>query len=195
MKQGLTPNPDILCNRVIKFHYFVEYARKTFSADFVATGHYAKIIENYGHLAKNQSHYYLTKPKDKEKDQTYFLCQINRRLLNKLIFPLADLTKKEVRQIAAELKLINAKKKDSTGICFVGERDFSNFLTNYLEKKEGQLIDIDNQQIKGKHSGTHYFTIGQRYGLGLQSENEPCYVVGKDIRKNIIYIAKGQQNS
>jgi tRNA-specific 2-thiouridylase len=196
LKQGRTPNPDILCNKSIKFHCFVEYARKNFSADFIATGHYAKIIKNERSLTKKDySCYYLAKPKDKEKDQTYFLCQINRRLLNKLIFPLADLTKKEVRQIATELKLINAQKKDSTGICFIGERNFRNFLTNYLKKKEGQLIDIDNQKIKkDKHSGTHYFTIGQRYGLGLQGENEPYYVVGKNVKKNIVYIAKGQQN-
>ena len=196
MKQGRTPNPDILCNKAIKFRCFVEYARKNFSVDFVATGHYAKIIKIYEyHLTqKNYSCYYLAKSKDKEKDQTYFLCQINRQLLNKLIFPLADLTKKEVRQIATELKLINAQKKDSTGICFIGERNFRNFLNNYLKKKEGQFIDIDHQQIKGKHFGTHYFTIGQRYGLSLQGEREPYYVVGKDVRKNIVYIAKSQQN-
>lgn len=194
LKQGRTPNPDILCNKAIKFRYFVEYARKNFSVDFVATGHYAKIIKNFHLTQQNYSCHYLAKPKDKEKDQTYFLCQIDRRLLNKLIFPLENLTKKEARQIATELKLINAQKKDSTGICFIGERNFGRFLTNYLKKKEGLLIDIEHQQIKGKHPGTHYFTIGQRYGLGLQGEREPYYVVGKDVRKNIVYIAKSQQS-
>ena len=181
-KKSITPNPDVFCNKFIKFKYFTNYAFKTFNADFVATGHYAK------NLVKDNVNY-LQMAKDLSKDQTYFLSGLNSKQLQNIIFPLGDLTKIEVRQIAKEKDLIVAEKKDSTGICFIGKRKIKDFLLNYIPKKPGDFIDIDSKQILGNHDGTMFYTIGQRFGLNIGGLKKPVFVVKKDIAKNIVFVS------
>lgn len=185
-KQGLTPNPDILCNRFIKFDAFYHHAMKL-GFDAYATGHYAKIERAEGMN-------YLAKATDKLKDQSYFLGQVPFEALQKTIFPLQNLTKAEIRQIAEKLNLPIAKKKDSTGICFIGERQFRQFLTNYLSETEGNIVDIESQQVLAKHSGVMYYTIGQRHGLNISTSKGPYFVCGKDLQTNTLYVCKGQDN-
>ena len=179
--RGRTPNPDILCNKYIKFDAFFDYAMKQ-GFDMVATGHYASTKTENGFT-------YLTRAADQNKDQTYFLCQVPHFALEKTLFPLGKLTKPEVRQIAEELNLDSvATKKDSTGICFIGERNFRQFLSNYLPAKEGDIVDIDTGNIVGKHQGVLYYTIGQRKGLNINHVKGPWFVVGKDVNKNILFV-------
>lgn len=185
-KKGRTPNPDILCNKYIKFDYFFQYAMYL-GFDFVATGHYAQVKR-----IKDTS--YLLRGCDVNKDQTYFLCQVKPEALHKTLFPIGDINKQEVRKIAEELGLHVAKKKDSTGICFIGERNFKQFLQNYLPAKDGDIVDIDSKQIIGKHIGVLYYTIGQRKGLGIGGEGGPWFVVGKDLKKNILFVAAKEDN-
>nr|WP_156930744.1 tRNA 2-thiouridine(34) synthase MnmA [Mycoplasmopsis felifaucium] len=178
-EKGRTPNPDILCNKFIKFKAFANYAFDKLGADYIAMGHYAKVID--GHLYRAA---------DLDKDQTYFLAQLTHEQLSKVIMPLADFNSKaDVRKIAEQLDLITAKKKDSTGICFIGERRFTKFLQNYIPAKPGDIVDITNNQIIGKHDGCFYYTIGQRKGLNLGGQTEPHYVCGHDVKKNILYVA------
>ncbi|AWX69707.1 tRNA 2-thiouridine(34) synthase MnmA [[Mycoplasma] anseris] len=177
-KVGRTPNPDIFCNKYIKFNYFAKYAFEQLKADFIAMGHYAEAINGE-----------LFKAIDENKDQSYFLAQLNNEQLKKVIFPLAKLTKPEVRKIAEELNLATANKKDSTGICFIGERRFTQFLTNYIPAQPGNIIDIANHQIVGKHVGAMYYTIGQRKGLNLGGFEKPYFVVGHNINKKELYVA------
>lgn len=181
-KKGRTPNPDVLCNKYIKFESFYQYAKKKFNCDYIATGHYAKIT-----YENNQ--YFLSLCKDQNKDQTYFLCQIKPEYLENILFPLENLNKNEVREIAKSLNLANFDKKDSTGICFIGERNFRNFLKNYIPNKPGVIIDITNNKIIGKHFGVMYYTLGQRKGLNLGGQHERYFVCKKDIKKQIIYVA------
>lgn len=182
LKNGRTPNPDIMCNKYIKFDMFAKEARKL-GADYIATGHYARIIN--GKLARAI---------DDNKDQTYFLSQVTNDQLKNVLFPIGDLIKPEVRKIAQEYNLITAKKKDSTGICFIGERNFTNFLKNYLPNQPGDIIDIETNKLIGKHIGLMHYTIGQRKGLNIGGNTDRLFVVGKDLNKNILYVCNGSDN-
>ena len=185
-EKGRTPNPDILCNKYIKFDSFFEYAMKQ-GFDKVATGHYASNKEENDFT-------YLTRAKDQNKDQTYFLCQVEKSKIAKTIFPLANLEKPEIRQIASELNLESvATKKDSTGICFIGERNFRQFLSNYLPSKDGDIVDVNTGKVIARHVGVLYYTIGQRKGLNIDHEKGPWFVVGKDVVKNILYVCRTDQ--
>lgn len=188
IERGLTPNPDILCNRHIKFGRFIQYIEdKHPQFNFIATGHYAKIIERDGIKLLSQA-------KDSLKDQTYFLAEIERRMINKIVFPLGDLEKSEIREIAKESKIPVATKKDSTGICFIGKRNFPEFISNYLEKKPGKIIDEESGEVVGKHNGALFYTIGQRKGLNLGGFDKPYFVSSKDIKKNQIFVSSGIEN-
>ena len=182
LKKGRTPNPDVMCNKYIKFDYFVKEAKRL-GADFIATGHYAKIEDGY-----------LKKSFDKNKDQTYFLSQLSKEQLQNVLFPLQDLEKTEVRKIALENNLITASKKDSTGICFIGERNFKNFLNNYLPNQPGDIVLIDTGNVLGRHIGLMYYTIGQRKGLDIGGSTDKLFVVGKNLEKNILYVSIGEEN-
>ena len=182
LKKGRTPNPDIMCNKYIKFDYFIKEAKRL-GADYIATGHYAKIKDGI-----------LYRAKDENKDQTYFLSQLSHEQLKDVLFPLGDITKDEVRRIALEYDLITAKNKDSTGICFIGERNFKEFLKNYLPSKEGNIVNIETNEVIGKHIGLMYYTIGQRKGLDIGGYDKRMFVVGKNLDKNILYVALGDEN-
>ena len=182
LKKGRTPNPDVMCNKYIKFDMFVKKA-KELGADYIATGHYARIVD--GKLAKAL---------DKNKDQSYFLAYVNKDMFKNVLFPLGEIEKPEVRKIASEYNLITAKKKDSTGICFIGERNFTQFLENYLPNIPGDIVNIDTGEVLGKHIGLMYYTIGQRRGLNVGGTKERMFVVKKDLDKNILYIAIGDEN-
>lgn len=180
-KNGYTPNPDILCNRYIKFGHLLEYAIKQFNCDYIATGHYAKVIHYSDHSE-------LHRCVDQKKDQTYFLCGLNQAQLKKCMFPLSELTKIEVRKIAELANLPVWNKRDSTGICFIGKRDFKEFLSNYIPNKPGDIVDIANNKIVGKHIGAMYYTIGQNNGLGLGGCKSKYYICKKDIENSVLYV-------
>ena len=188
-KAGRTPNPDVLCNREIKFKDFKEQAIKL-GADYIATGHYCDILHC-------DDVHYLLKAKDQGKDQTYFLNQISQSQLDKVLFPLGKLDKSEVRRIAIENGLATAKKKDSTGICFIGERNFRNFLLNYIPAKPGKIMTYD-KKVLGEHMGLMYYTIGQRRGLNIGGQKgddgSRWFVIEKDLENNILYVAHGAED-
>lgn len=187
-ENGRTPNPDILCNKYIKFDSFLKFAKEK-GFDLIAMGHYAKRVEKDGH-------FYLEKCLDQNKDQTYFLSQINEEQIKSCLFPLGDITKPEVRKIAHELGLESVMdKKDSTGVCFIGERNFREFLKNYIPAQKGKIIDIDSGKVIGEHKGVFYYTIGQHKGLGIGGISGETasgwFIVKKDAKKNILYVTRG----
>ncbi len=182
LKKGRTPNPDIMCNKYIKFSRFKDEAIRL-GADYIATGHYARI--------KNGR---LLRGVDSSKDQTYFLSQLSNQQLSNVLFPIGDMTKDEVRKIAEDYDLITAHKKDSTGICFIGERNFNQFLSNYLPSKDGDIVNIETNEVIGRHHGLMYYTIGQRRGIGSSGNVDKLFVVGKNLDKNILYVAMGEDN-
>lgn len=221
-ESGRTPNPDVLCNREIKFDIFLKTAL-SLGADKVATGHYARVqsLNNEG-----QTIYQLLAGIDSNKDQSYFLCQLNQYQLSKTLFPIGNLTKPEVRKIASEIGLVTANKKDSQGLCFIGKIRLPDFLQQKLKPKKGNLVEIfsDNSIYKkeeqsfstkkeeliylstpfqytiedgkviGEHSGAHYYTIGQRKGLGIGGHIEPCFVLDTDVQNNTIYVGEGKNH-
>lgn len=224
-KNGRTPNPDVLCNREIKFDIFLETALNL-GADYIATGHYCQKdqIEKDGNII-----YRLLAGKDKNKDQSYFLCQLNQYQLSKALFPIGGLLKPEVREIAKEQDLITAEKKDSQGLCFVGKVRLPDFLMQKLKPKKGSIVEIPNDspifeslhhqagitvnlknsleliseayhytpddgKVVGQHQGAHYFTIGQRKGLGVGGTPEPLFIIDTDTKNNIVYTGQGDQH-
>ena len=180
-ENGRTPNPDILCNKYIKFDAFIEHAQQ-FNPDYIAMGHYARVTHN-------QNEHKLLRGVDDNKDQTYFLSQLTEQQLSTILFPVG-----EVRDIAHRYNLATMDKKDSTGICFIGERDFNKFLSNYLPSKKGNMV-TEEGEIIAKHGGLMYYTIGQRKGLGIGGSNkfgnEPWFVIGKDLDKNELIVGQG----
>ncbi len=217
-EQGRTPNPDVLCNREIKFDIFLKVALDL-GADFVATGHYCR-KESFLNPDNIETHKLLA-GKDNNKDQSYFLCQLNQKQLSKALFPIGELTKPEVREIAKSLDLITADKKDSQGLCFIGKVKLPTFLQQQLKSKKGNVIEVsknwegynnkkqetleelstpfyytenDGEKV-GEHNGAHYFTIGQRKGLNIGGKQEPLFVIDTDVSTNTVYVGQGHIHS
>ena len=187
---GRTPNPDLMCNKEIKFKAFLDYAN-SINADYIAMGHYARIIHD------EEKGSFLLRGLDGNKDQTYFLALLSQNQISKALFPVGDMQKKDVRELAVKYDLATATKKDSTGICFIGERRFHQFLQNYLPAKPGKMVRL-NGEVIGNHDGLMYYTIGQRKGLGIGGihgySTEPWFVVGKDVEKNLLFVEQGIDN-
>lgn len=220
-EKGRTPNPDILCNREVKFDVFLETAL-SLGADKVATGHYARLDSFKDENGKEI--YQLLAGKDNNKDQSYFLCQLNQNQLSKALFPIGELTKPEVREIAKELGLVTAEKKDSQGLCFIGKVSLPEFLKQQLQPKEGEIVEIfgdfvefskekplfpskleeleflsskikyekSDGKVIGKHQGAQYYTIGQSKGLGIGGHKESCFIINRDMENNILYVGEGK---
>jgi len=189
-RRGRTPNPDVLCNREIKFKAFLEYAR-ALGAERIATGHYARRVESGDAV-------WLCKGVDRNKDQSYFLCEVGEDCIRQSLFPLGGMSKPEVRALATELGLPTRNKKDSTGICFIGERKFRDFLQRYLPARPGPILTPDGDEI-GRHQGLMYYTVGQRQGLGIGGLRDypeaPWYVLRKDLANNALYAVQGEDHA
>lgn len=220
-KKGRTPNPDVLCNREVKFDVFLKTAL-SLGAEKVATGHYARVDSTFDENGNEIFH--LLAGKDNNKDQSYFLCQLNQEQLSKSLFPIGELTKPEVREIAREMDLVTADKKDSQGLCFIGKVSLPTFLQQQLEPKEGEIVEIfkdfdgfhqeiphfssklkeleflskkikyqkSDGKVIGKHQGAHYFTIGQSKGLGIGGHAESCFLISRDMETNTIFVGEGK---
>lgn len=220
-EKGRTPNPDVLCNREVKFDVFMKTAL-SLGADKVATGHYARVDSTFDDNGKEIFH--LLAGKDNNKDQSYFLCQLNQEQLSKSLFPIGELTKPEVREIAKEMELVTADKKDSQGLCFIGKVSLPTFLQQQLEPKEGEIVEIfedfagfhqekaefsskleelqffskkisyqkSDGKVIGKHQGAHYFTIGQSKGLGIGGHKESCFILHRDMANNLLFVGEGK---
>ncbi len=182
---GRTPNPDVLCNAEIKFRAFLDHAIDL-GAETIATGHYAQVRQTNGGFE-------LLKAQDSSKDQSYFLYRLNQEQLSRTRFPLGQLYKRDVRELAKKIGLPNFDKKDSTGICFIGERPFREFLSRYLPDRPGKIISLDGKEL-GQHSGLMYYTIGQRQGLGIGGEGNPWYVAAKDVGSNRLTVVQGHDH-
>lgn len=220
-EKGRTPNPDVLCNREVKFDVFLETAL-SLGADKVATGHYARLDSFTDE--KGEEVYQLLAGKDNNKDQSYFLCQLNQKQLSKALFPIGELTKPEVREIAREMELATADKKDSQGLCFIGKVSLPTFLQQQLKAKEGQIVEIfsdfaeyhkekpefsskleeleylsakihykkSDGKVIGKHQGAQFYTIGQSKGLGIGGHKESCFLISRDMESNVVYVGEGK---
>ena len=188
-KKGRTPNPDVLCNCEIKFKAILDFAMLQEDCDGIATGHYAR-------LDKSGSDVKLIRARDLSKDQTYFLAGLHQEQLAKVMFPIGDLIKTDLREMAFKAGLSTAKKKDSTGICFIGERNFKRFLMQYIPAQEGDIVNLDGKVI-GRHDGLMYYTLGQRRGLGIggmaKGNGESWFVIAKDLEKNRLIVQQGEQ--
>lgn len=190
-KAGRTPNPDIMCNKEIKFKAFLEFAAEALGADYIATGHYVRRRYQDGH-------WQMLRGLDHNKDQSYFLYTLAEQHIAQTLFPVGDLEKPAVRAIAEQQGLVTHDKKDSTGICFIGERKFKDFLQQYLPAQPGEIVSIDDGKIIGRHEGLMYHTLGQRKGLGIgglrDGGDDPWYVVGKDLTRNRLLVAQGHDH-
>ncbi|MDD2661591.1 MAG: tRNA 2-thiouridine(34) synthase MnmA [Methylococcales bacterium] len=189
-KAGRTPNPDILCNKHVKFKAFLNYAVEDLGAEFIATGHYARVAEKNGE-------FFLLKGLDPNKEQSYFLYTLGQKALSKTLFPIGHLHKPEIRAMADKAGFANSRKKDSTGICFIGERKFTEFLQLYLPTQPGEMRTPEGQYV-GKHSGLMYYTLGQRQGLGIggvkNAPDEPWYALDKDLKNNVLIVGQGHDH-